>query len=61
MIHFGQGIVDPELDPGARWCSKGPKNQSAQNLFKINVCIGVGNMNPTQLEWAQMDVLCSTY
>ena len=55
------GRCDPKLDPGARWGSEGPKNQSAQDLFKMDVCIGLDVMNPTQLERAQTDVVFSNY
>jgi hypothetical protein len=56
-MFFNYPWFDPELDPGARWGSKRPKNQSAQNLFKMDVCVGLNVMNPTQLERAQMDVV----
>jgi hypothetical protein len=38
-----------------------PKNQSAQNGFKMDVCIGLIDMNPTQLEQAQIDTVCERY
>jgi hypothetical protein len=50
-----------ELDPGARWGSERPKNQSAHNIIKKDVCVGLVDTNPTQLERAQTDVVCSRY
>jgi len=50
-------VSDPELDPRAKMGSRRPTNQSAQNLFKTDVCIGLIDTNPTQLEWAQTDVV----
>jgi hypothetical protein len=38
-----------------------PKNQSSHNRFKMDVCVGLIVMNPTQLEWAQMDIVCERY
>jgi hypothetical protein len=38
-----------------------PKNQSAQNGFKKDVCLGLVDMNPTQLERAQTDIVCERY
>jgi hypothetical protein len=38
-----------------------PKNQSAQNHFKTDVCIGLIVTNPTQLERAQTDTVCERY
>jgi len=32
-----------------------------QNGFKMNVCVSLINMNPTQLELAQTNVVCSGY
>jgi hypothetical protein len=32
-----------------------PKNQSAQNGFKMDVCVGLVDTNPTQLERAQTE------
>jgi hypothetical protein len=49
------------LDLGARWGSERPKNQSAQNIFKTDVCVGLDVTNPTQLERAQTDIVCSRY
>jgi hypothetical protein len=33
------------------------KNKSAQHRFKMDVCVGLIDLNPTQLEWAQTDVV----
>jgi hypothetical protein len=55
------GRCDLELDPGARWGSERPKNKSAQNLLKIDVCVGLDITNPMQLEWDQMGAVCSRY
>jgi hypothetical protein len=38
-----------------------PKNQSAQNRFKMDVCVGLVDTNPTQLERAQTDIVCERY
>jgi hypothetical protein len=38
-----------------------PKNQSDQNGFKIDVCVGLIDTNPTQLERAQTDVIYEIY
>jgi hypothetical protein len=27
----------------------------------MDVCVGLVNMNPTQLEWTQIDIVCSSY
>jgi len=46
---------DPEVDPGARWGLEKPKNQSAQNIFKMDLYAGHDVTNPTQLEWEKID------
>jgi hypothetical protein len=51
------GRCDPKLDLGATGGSERPKNQSAHNLFKMDVCIGLFDKNPTQLEQYQMNVV----
>jgi hypothetical protein len=38
-----------------------PKNKSAQNVFKMDMCVGLIDTNPTQLERAQTDILCERY
>jgi hypothetical protein len=55
------GRCDPELDLGTKMGPGRPKNQSSQNGFKMDVCVGLVDTNPTQLEWAQTDVVCSRY
>jgi hypothetical protein len=51
------GRCDLELDPGAKMGPGRPKNKSAQNIFKMNVCVDLDVTNPTQLEWDQTDVV----
>jgi hypothetical protein len=53
--------TDPELDLGTKMHLGRLKNQSALNGFKTDVCIGLIDTNPTQLERAQMDVVCERY
>jgi hypothetical protein len=50
------GRCDPELDLGTKMGPGKPKNKSAQNGFKIDVCVGLINMNPTQLERYQTNL-----
>jgi hypothetical protein len=38
-----------------------PKNQSDQNGFKMDVCIGLIDTNPAQLERVQTDIVCKIY
>jgi hypothetical protein len=38
-----------------------PKNQSAQNRFKMYVCIGLVDTNPKKLERDQTDTICERY
>jgi hypothetical protein len=38
-----------------------PKNQSAHNRFKTDVCVGLVITNPMQLEWAQTYTICEIY
>jgi hypothetical protein len=38
-----------------------PKHKGSQNRFKMDVCICIIDMNPTQLEQAQIDVVCEIY
>jgi hypothetical protein len=38
-----------------------PKNKITRNGFKADVCVGLINMNPTKLEWDQIDIVCSIY
>ena len=38
-----------------------PKNKSAQNHFKTDVCVDLVVMNPMQLEWDQTDTVCERY
>jgi hypothetical protein len=54
-------IVDPKLDPGAKMGLGRPKNKSAQNIFKMNMCVGLIYTNSSQLERAQTGILCETY
>jgi hypothetical protein len=54
-------LIDPELDPGTKMGLGRPKNQSAQNGFKMDMCVGIVDTNPTQLERAQTDVVCPRY
>jgi hypothetical protein len=49
------------MDPGTKMGLGRPKNQSAHNHFKTDVCIGLIVTNPTQLEWAQTNVVCERY
>jgi hypothetical protein len=55
------GRCDPELDLGTKMGPGRPKNQSAQNGFKTDVCVGLVDTNPTQLERAQTDIVCERY
>jgi hypothetical protein len=55
------GRCDPELDLGTKLGLGRPKNQSSHNGFKTDVCIGLIDTNPTQLERAQTDIVCSRY
>jgi hypothetical protein len=48
---------DPELDLRTKMGPGRPKNQSAQNGFKMDMCVGLVDTNPTQLERAQTDVV----
>jgi hypothetical protein len=49
------------MDPGTKMGPGRPKNQSAQNGFKMDMCVGLIDMNPMQLEWAQTDIVCERY
>jgi hypothetical protein len=51
------GRCDPELDLGTKMGPRRPKNKSAQNGFKTDVCVGIVDKNPMQLERAQMNVI----
>jgi hypothetical protein len=53
--------TDPKMDPGAKMGLGRPKNQSAQNHLKMDVCVGLIVTNPTQLERAQTNVVCEIY
>jgi len=53
--------LDPKLDLGTKMGSGRPKNKSPHNGFKTGMCVGIVDTNPTQLEWAQMDVVCERY
>jgi hypothetical protein len=53
--------INPELDLGTKMGLGRPKNQSAQNGFKTDVCVGLIDTNPTQLEWDQTNVVCEIY
>jgi hypothetical protein len=55
------GTSDPEMDPRAKMGPGRPKNKNAQNLFKMDVCVGIVDMDPTQLERAQTDIVCERY
>jgi len=44
------------MDPGTKMEPGRLKNQSAQNLFKMDVSIGLVITNPTQLEMDQTNV-----
>jgi hypothetical protein len=52
------GRCDPELDLGTKMVLGRPKNKSDYNGIKTDVCIGLIDTNPTQLEWAQTNVVC---
>jgi hypothetical protein len=41
------------MDQRTKMGPRRPKNQSAQNLCKPDVCVGPVVMNPTQIEWDQ--------
>jgi hypothetical protein len=49
------------LDLGTKLGPRRPKNKTSQNGFKTDVCVGLVDTNPMQLERAQMDVVCSKY
>jgi hypothetical protein len=55
------GRCDPKLDLGTKLGPGRPKTKSFQNGFKMNLCIGLVDMNPMQLEWAQTNVVFSIY
>jgi hypothetical protein len=55
------GRCDPKLDLGTKMGPGRPKNQSSQNGFKMDMCIGLVDTNPMQLERAQTNVVCSRY
>ena len=55
------GRCDPKLDLGTKMGPGRPKNKSSRNGFKTDMCIGLVDTNPTQLEWAQTNVVCSRY
>jgi hypothetical protein len=38
-----------------------PKNHSAHNHFKTDVCVGLVVTNPTKLERAQTETICEIY
>jgi hypothetical protein len=40
-------IIDLELDQGDRWGTERTKYQSAHNLFKTDMCVGITIKNPT--------------
>jgi hypothetical protein len=46
------------MDPGIKIGPGRPKNQSSQNGFKTDVCIGLVVTNPMQLERAQTNTIC---
>jgi hypothetical protein len=48
---------DLELDLETKMGPGRPKTKSDQNGFKMDVCIGLVDMNPTQLERAQIGVV----
>jgi hypothetical protein len=45
------------MDLGIKMGPERPKNQSAQNGFKTDVCVGLVDTNLMQLERDQMDVI----
>jgi hypothetical protein len=47
--------LETKMGPGR------PKNQSSHIGLKKKLCVGLIDTNPTQLEWAQTDVVCSIY
>jgi hypothetical protein len=55
------GRCDPKLDIGTKMGLGRPKHQSYQNGFKIDMCIGLADKNPIQLEWDQTNVVCKRY
>jgi hypothetical protein len=52
---------DPKLDLMTKMGPGRPKNQSARNGLKMDMYVGLVDMNPTQLERAQTNVICSRY
>jgi hypothetical protein len=52
---------DLELDLGTKMGPGRPKNKSPRNGFKMDVCIGLIDMIPTQLKRAQTDIIFSRY
>jgi hypothetical protein len=55
------GRCDPKLDLGTKMGLGRPKNQSAHNGFKMDMCVGLIDTNPMQLERAQTDTICERY
>jgi hypothetical protein len=49
------------MDLGTKMAPGRTKNQSDQNHFKMDVCVGLVVTNPTQLEQAQTDVVCERF
>ena len=55
------GRCDLELDLETKMGPRRPKTQSDENGFKTDVCVGLVDTNPTQLEQAQTYVVCERY
>jgi hypothetical protein len=49
--------TDSELDLGTKIGPGRPKNKSAQNGFKTDMCVGFVDTNPMQLEQAQTNIV----
>jgi hypothetical protein len=54
-------LDDPKLDLGIKMGPGRPKNQSSQNGFKTDMCVGLVDTNPTQIEQAQTNIVRERY
>jgi len=61
LRYFSRLAIDPKWIPEPKWGLGRPKNQSAQNHFKMDVCTGHVITNPMQLERAQTYTVCERY
>jgi len=50
-----------KMDLGTKMGLGRDKNKSSQNNFKMYVCVGLIDTNPTQLERTQIDTVCERY